>query len=550
VTSGAAPRRPSVRIHEAGALGLLTFVPLLLGGRGLVNADTNQYLYLDPVGLLERARTMWDPRFGGGGVTHQTVGYLWPMGPFHALADAAGLPDWVAERLWAGGLQFFAALGALALFRHVLPRSWVHLPAAAVYGLSPLVLASMATESSLLVPFAGLGWLVLFMARALEDPRSWRWPAAFALVVTTCGSINGSSVFFVVLAAVLWVPVEVAGGAATRRDGLRVLLGAGALTLVTQLWWMIAYAIDGAYNLPILRMQETVETTNATTSGPEVLRGLGGWLFYGGDTEGLWLRDLATPYLTSTVLLVTSFAIPVLALCAGTVLRWRHRAYFVVLVAVGVVLAVGAFPIGGSSPAGAAFERLSRSSDFVLALRNTKRAGVFVSLGLAGLLAGGLGALQRRHARAGAAAALAVLVLVALAIPAQWRTGLVAERFHRDEELPSPWLEAARDLDAAEGRVLELPGSDFAAYRWGYTTCSRPSTAACRRAGSNRRPWGPSPGCSAPPRCSSATTWPTSGTAPSARRSRGRSSAATAPVSTWRPPTARATRTWPGRGGR
>ena len=66
-----------------------------------------------------------------------------------------------------------------------------------------------------------LGWLVLCIAKALESPRSWRWPAAFALVVTTCGSLNGSSVFFVVLAAVLWVPFAVRGpGPPGRRDGL------------------------------------------------------------------------------------------------------------------------------------------------------------------------------------------------------------------------------------------------------------------------------------------------------------------------------------------
>ncbi len=470
MTDGLAARRRALAWHEVSALAVLTVAPLFLGGRGQVNADTKQYLYLDAWDLLERSRTVWDSRIGGGAVTHQAIGYLWPMGPYYALMDAVGAPDWVAQRLWVGGLQLIAALGALALFRHLLPRTWVHVAAAAAYGLSPFVLGHITSQSGLLVPFAGLGWLVLVMAKAVESPRSWRWPAAFALIVTTCGSLNGSSVFFVVLAAVLWVPLAVSGrGAAGRRDGLRVLIRTGALTLVTQVWWLVAYAVGGRYNLPILEITETVRTTGATPSAPEVLRGLGYWFFYGGDSEGPWLAGLSSPYQTSGLLLFVSFAIPIVALGAGAALRWRHRAYFTSLVAVGAIVAVGAYPISHPSPAGSLFERLSRSSDAVLSLRNTQRAAALVALGLAGLLAGALTTLHRRHVRAGALAAIALLVLVAGAMPAQWRTGLVAERFHRDEEIPQAWLDAAAQLDRGEGRVLELPGSDFATYRWGAT---------------------------------------------------------------------------------
>ena len=41
--------------------------------------------------------------------------------------------------------------------------------------------------------------------------------------------------------------------------------------------------------------------------------------------------------------------------------------------AVGTVVSVGAYPIGDSSPLGGLFERLSRSSDAILSLRNTQR---------------------------------------------------------------------------------------------------------------------------------------------------------------------------------
>ena len=45
---------------------------------------------------------MWDPNIGLGTVTHQNIGYLWPMGPWYWSSSTLGVPDWVAQRLWLG----------------------------------------------------------------------------------------------------------------------------------------------------------------------------------------------------------------------------------------------------------------------------------------------------------------------------------------------------------------------------------------------------------------------------------------------------------------
>ena len=89
----------------------------------------------------------------------------------------------------------------------------------------------------------------------------------------------------------------------------------------------------------------------------EVLRGLGYWFFYGIDRVGHW-TDGSVPYTQNLGLLVVSFAIPVLALLAAMCVRWRHRAYFVVLTVVGVVVAVGANPYDDPSPLGGLFKSL------------------------------------------------------------------------------------------------------------------------------------------------------------------------------------------------
>ena len=80
----------------------LAYVPLLFNDPGRLAADTKAYLYLDPGRLMERATSMWQPEVAMGTVTHQNIGYLWPMGPYFWLADALGMPDWLAQRLWLG----------------------------------------------------------------------------------------------------------------------------------------------------------------------------------------------------------------------------------------------------------------------------------------------------------------------------------------------------------------------------------------------------------------------------------------------------------------
>ena len=70
-------------------LALLAYVPLLLHDARQGRRRHQEYLYLDPGRLLSRAASMWDPNIGMGTVTHQNIGYLFPMGPYYWLLDTA-----------------------------------------------------------------------------------------------------------------------------------------------------------------------------------------------------------------------------------------------------------------------------------------------------------------------------------------------------------------------------------------------------------------------------------------------------------------------------
>ena len=451
------------------ALLVVAYVPLLLTRPGDVGADTKTYLYLDPGRLLSRAAWMWDTSIGAGTVTHQNIGYLWPMGPYYWLLETIGVPDWIAQRLWLGTIIAAAGLGVRFLLRELRWEGAGVTVASFAYALSPYLLHYGARISVILLPFAGLPWLVGLASRSVRL-GGWRWPAVFALVTVTVGGVNATSLLLVVAGPLLWmlhsvVVARTATWGQTVAAGLRIT----ALTLATSTWWIVGLALQGAFGIPILRYTETYATVANASTATEILRGLGYWFFYGRDALGSWIS--AAERLTESVpALVLSFLVPGLALVAAVATRFRHRGYFAVLVLVGVLVGVGSHPWDAPSPAGSVF-RAWTGTDAGLAFRSTPRAIPLVALGLAVFLGAGVAAISRARPTWHRPVAAAVLVLVCLNQWALFGGELVDRNLRRPEELPGYWLEAARALDRGDPntRVLEVPGTDFASYRWGET---------------------------------------------------------------------------------
>jgi arabinofuranan 3-O-arabinosyltransferase len=450
-------------------LVLVSYVPLLLTKPGLIGADTKTYLYLDPGRLLSRAPWMWDPNVGLGTVTHQNIGYLWPMGPYYWLMQTIGLPDWVAQRLWLGSIVLAAGLGVRFMLREL---RWVGAGvtvASFAYALSPYLLDYAARLSVILLPFAGLPWLVGLAARSLRRD-DWRTPAWFALVTLTVGGVNATSLLLVMVGPLLWFLYAVlVAREVTFRRALAVGLRISVLTLATSLWWMAGLMLQGAYGIPILRYTETYATVANAALSTEVLRGLGYWFFYGRDGLGPWTAS-TTRLLESVPALALSYAIPVTAAVAGLYTRWRHRVFFAAIVVAGLVISIGAHPWDAPSPYGALF-RAWTGTDLGLSFRSTPRAVPLVALGLAVFLGAGVAALAARRARWHLPVALALILLVCLNSMALFRGEMVDRNLLRDAEVPEYWTDAAAALDRGDRgtRVLEVPGVDFAAYRWGNT---------------------------------------------------------------------------------
>ncbi len=459
---------------------VLTYVPLLLTQAGQVGADTKTYLYLDPGKVLAEAPYVWNSQIGMGTVTHQYIGYLWPMGPFYWVFQQLGVPDWVAQRIWLGTIMLAAGLGVRYLCRTL---GWGRvegdadgreawggiLVASLAYMFSPYLLEYAARISVILLPWAALPWMIALTARALRR-GGWRYPALFALVVLTVGGINATALIMIGTGPLLYVAwATFVEHEVTGREALATMARMGVLTVLTSLWWIAGLWAEGKYGLPVTRYTETYKTVAEVSSAPEVLRGLGYWFFYGNDKLGPWTAPSAT-YTTNLAALGLSYFIPFMAIVAGALVRWRYRALFLGIVVVGAFTAIASHPWDNPSLLGALFKAFSRT-DAGLALRSTPRAVPLVVLGLAMFLGAGVSALGRQIPRLSILVTALAATLLFANLSTLWTGQMVAENLKRPEAIPSYYDEAAQYLQSQGNstRVLEVPGSDFASYRWGNT---------------------------------------------------------------------------------
>ena len=151
---------------------------------------------------------MWDPTIGLGTVTHQTIGYLFPLGPYYWVMDRFGVPDWLHAAALAR-VHPVRRRGRRAVpvphARLAGPRrrgGVVRLPALAY------VLHYAARLSVILLPWAALPWLIACTVLALRR-GGWRWPAVFALITLTVGGVNATSLLLAGIGPLLWLPYAV-----------------------------------------------------------------------------------------------------------------------------------------------------------------------------------------------------------------------------------------------------------------------------------------------------------------------------------------------------
>jgi len=457
---------------------IAAYLPALLSSPGRMPADTKLALYLDPQRLTVEATNTFDAAQYAGWVPHQQIAYLWPSGPWYSLFDLAGVPDWIAHRLWIGTILSLAGIGVGWTLRRLGLGTTAALTGALVYQLSPYVLPYVSRTSSLLLPFAAVGWICGLVLLAGRDVHRipWRWPAAIALVVASIGAVNATALLMIVPApALVLAYLRVAEGLTWKRIGAIAGLVSVACLAVSA-WWIAMLVTQRDHGPDVLAYSESLRAVSTSATSIETLRALGYWLFYVRDHLGA-TTTASLDHLTSVPIIVLGLAAVLLPLLGLIVDRSARSRLGVWCVGIGTVLAVGVHPIDEPSPL-VAFLGGDLDTGVALALRSSARAVPVVVFGLA-IGAAGLvdrapwpGALQQRLGEwQGRAAALTIVGIVFVATPSWWTGALVDPNLDRDIDPPAAWLEAAGDLDddPGGGRVLQLPGSEFGAFSWGVT---------------------------------------------------------------------------------
>ncbi len=460
-------------------LVLLAYALALVQRPGDVVADTKVDLYVAPARFLSNVLSVWSPTTDLGHVFGaQYSGYAWPMAPWFALGDALDVPTWIVHRLWLGTLLALAAIGIVRLLDALAtPRRGVlHVAAGVLFIVNPYVTVYANRTSISLLSYAALPWLLLAVHRGLREPRGWRWPAVFALVLaSTGGGVNVAVTAWLLVGPALLVVYELLWGGVPWPAARRTVARLVAVNVVAQLWWIIPVLIQGVAAPSFLPFSEQPGTIWSTTSIPESLRLMGFWTSYVGVGFGGILRPFqgsAPALLFLLPVVLAGLAVPAMALSGFVVTRrWRYAPFFLLLTLVGVLIMSVGWPNGTPlrRVATGAYYRVE-SIEF---LRTTYKAGALVALGLAALGGAAFDAAWqwvgarvpwRRVALGGVAAGAVALAAWPLV------TGRALER-QLAFDLPLAWRSVAADLDRrpASSRAMEVPGQLFAFATWGGT---------------------------------------------------------------------------------
>jgi arabinofuranan 3-O-arabinosyltransferase len=445
----------------------VAYVPLLLTKRGWLADDTKIYLYLDPGHLVSNAISLWSHDVAFGTVTHQNIGYLFPMGPYFWLVNLLHVPMWVGQRIWMGSLLFVAALGIMRFAQEIgLSRraGWI---AAWPYMLTPYILVNLDRTSALLMPWAGLGWMMLFTVRAARR-GDWRNPALFAIAVALVGGINATSIVMIAAAPLMYLVYAAYSKEVTWPRMWSTTAKIGGLSLVVSLWWLAGLFLEGRYGIDVLKYTESFSTVSLTSTSSEVLRGLGYWYFYGWDSLQPWTL-MALTYTSGKFVPLASFVAPVAGVLAALVVRWRYRTLAVISAFLGVVIAVGSYPLLTPTPFGWLLKWFANHSTLALAMRSSNRVLPVMIIWLCLLIGAGFEASRHRLPRLAQIGAVVVILAALAAMLPLFEGKVVASNLTFPSTLPPYVHQAAHVLNQGppNSTVLGLPGQDFAYLRYG-----------------------------------------------------------------------------------
>jgi arabinofuranan 3-O-arabinosyltransferase len=426
--------------------------------------ETKLGVAADPFRFLADLGELWHSRAGFGGIFDQYVGYAFPMLPYYALTDLVQIPVWLAERLWLSLVVTAAFWGALRLAERLgVGTPPARLLGAAVYALWPTYTIVIGSTSAAALPGAALPWVLLPLVNPLLSARGSALRSA--LLIPFMGGVNAAST----LAALLPVALYLLSRPAGPRRRTQILWWVPGVLLAT-LWWVVPLLMLGIHGENFMPYVEQAETTTATMSATELLRGAGNWTAYLNFGEA-WLPAGWT--VAASALAVLGSACAAAIALAGIARRDVPERRWLLLVVVSVCLITLA---GYGGALGALFPGTVQDwlNGWLVPFRNIYKfqSGLALVLVL-GLVHAVAVAAERRGTRRvpgrrHAPALAALLVLPGLLLPYVNGSILQPGAF---TGLPRHWERTADWLkeNSPDNRALVVPATAHGIYTWGST---------------------------------------------------------------------------------
>lgn len=464
---------PPVRWPEGTFLvvGALALAVAFIATRwGVFTPDTRPDLYQNPSAFLRSTVQAWVGGSSGMGQGNFNAGAA-PVAVVVWVIRYLGASPWLAVRVWRLLVTFVGVWGIRRYLGALMGRRLsvqARVLATVFWVVNPYVIVAGST-TPILLPLALLPWTMLAFLRATRSPRSWRWPALFALGFFAQTGLNAGVVPFFQLLA---IPAHLAHArwieGRSWRDLVRVLVRCGMFSVVVSLYWLLPSFLASSTGAGIASGTENPVDVARTSSYAETARGLGNWPLYGRSGAREFLGDY-TIYLTNPIVLLATFLIPVLVGLALWRSRARERLLVVVLLATGLPVMVGLFPPDHPYPAGRILSTIFDKVPASLAFRTTNKVGAVVVLAETIALVIGWRTWEQRTRQRGrgvrfTAIGLVAVLLAGISAPI-WNGGLYPLGY----KIPASWEQATDRLDRVreDDRVLVIPGGTGGNYRWG-----------------------------------------------------------------------------------
>ena len=435
---------------------------------GVFTPDTRPDLYQNPGRFLASSIQAWVGGANGLGQSNFNAGAA-PVAVVVWFIRLFGVSPWMAVRIWRLLLLFVAAAGIRKYLGVVFGArlSVAGRMVATVFWVANPYIVVAGNTTPVLLPYALLPWTLIPFVQATRHPKSWRWPAVFALAFFAQAGLNAGVVSFFSL---LVLPAHIVYAVWVERRPRMGVFGAlakcGLLTVVVSLYWLAPSFLATGTGTGIAEATENPVDVARTSSYGESARLLGHWPLYGRAGSRLFLGGYAS-YIDNPFVVVCSFLILVAVGASLVWTRGRERLLVVGMIVMALPAMVGLFPPDAPYPAGRLLGKLFANVPATLAFRTTNKAGAVVVLAYTIALAMGVRAFMVRRPSPGLRAVgvgLAMLVLVGASWP-MWSGNLYPLGY----KIPTSWKQALGDLDAhdPQSRVMVIPGGTGGNYRWG-----------------------------------------------------------------------------------